>query len=101
MAATTTPTLLAAGAALQAVAPRTGLRRRIAPEAGRALEKLGHAIEYLADEFVHAGGCLTPHDARLDAMQILIAANREVYFSCPPLPGLKERLRALLPTRPS
>jgi hypothetical protein len=27
--------------------------RRISPEAGRALEILGHAIEYLIDEYVH------------------------------------------------
>jgi hypothetical protein len=64
------------------------------------LEKLGHAIDYLADEFVHAGGSLTAHDARLEAMQILIAANREIYFSCPPVPGLMERRRALLLARP-
>src|ERR1700743_2631579 len=32
-------------------------RRLISPEAGRAMEMLGHAIEYLADE--HALGCLS------------------------------------------
>ncbi len=36
-------------------------RRRISPQAGHALEILGHAIEYLADEYVHqAGPCPPP-----------------------------------------
>ena len=37
------------------VATRSVLRR-IAPRAGFALETLGHAIEYLADEYVHEFG---------------------------------------------
>ncbi len=71
-------------------------RRRIAPEAGRALEILGHAIEYLSDEFIHAGGCLSAHNAQIEAMQLLMAANREIYFACPEVPSLGERWRALL-----
>ena len=31
-------------------------KRRISPEAGHALELLGHAIEYLTDELVYEGG---------------------------------------------
>ncbi len=34
------------------------VRRRTTPEAGFALEILGHAIEYLADEYVHEAGLL-------------------------------------------
>ncbi len=71
-------------------------RRSISPEAGRALEILGHAIEYLADEFAHAGGSFSAHDARLDAMQLLMAVNRQIYFACPEVPTIGERLRALL-----
>jgi hypothetical protein len=71
-------------------------RRRIAPEAGRALEILGHAIEYLSDEFAHAGGSLSAHDAQVEAVQLLMAINRKVYFACPEIPSIGERWRALL-----
>jgi hypothetical protein len=71
-------------------------RRRIAPQAGRALEILGHAIEYLSDEFAHAGGCLSAHNAQVEAVQVLIAANRQIYFACPEIPSVSERWRAML-----
>ncbi|MGO8932398.1 MAG: hypothetical protein ACLQDA_01690 [Terracidiphilus sp.] len=71
-------------------------RRRISPEAGRALEILGHAIEYLTDEFVHAGGSLSAHNAQVKAVQLLIGVNRQIYFACPEVPNLGERWRALL-----
>jgi hypothetical protein len=71
-------------------------RRRISPEAGHALEILGHAIEYLSDEFVHSGGSLTAHDAQVEAVQLLMGINREIYFDCPIVPSLGERWRALL-----
>ncbi|MGB8029422.1 MAG: hypothetical protein WCF30_07125 [Terracidiphilus sp.] len=71
-------------------------RRRIAPQAGRALEILGHAIEYLSDEFVHAGGSLSAHNAQVEAVQLLMAVNRQIYFACPEVPSKGERWRALL-----
>jgi hypothetical protein len=71
-------------------------RRRIEPQAGRALEILGHAIEYLSDEFVHAGGSLSAHDAQVEAVQLLMAVNRQIYFACPEVPTMGERWRALL-----
>jgi len=71
-------------------------RRSISPEAGRALEILGHAIEYLADEFAHAGGSLSARDGQIEAMQLLMAMNRQVYFACPEVLTIGERLRALL-----
>jgi hypothetical protein len=70
--------------------------RRISPEAGHALEILGHAIEYLTDEFVHAGGSLSAHDAQLEAVQLLMAVNRQIYFDCPEVPTFGERWRSLL-----
>ena len=73
-------------------------RRRIDFEAGRALEVLGHAIEYLADEFVHDGTSLSPDDGRLQAIQILMAANREIYFTCPEALSVRERIRAVVPS---
>jgi hypothetical protein len=74
-------------------------RRRISPEAGRALEALGHAIEYLTDEFVHSGGSLSTHNAQMEAVQLLMAINRQVYFECPEVPSLAERWRALVHLR--
>lgn len=71
-------------------------RRRISPQSGHALEILGHAIEYLSDEFVHAGGSLNAHDGQVEAVQLLMALNRQIYFDCPEVPTLGERCRSLL-----
>lgn len=71
-------------------------RRYIAPQAGRALEILGHAIEYLTDEFVHEGGALRGDDGPIKAVQLLMALNRQVYFECPEVPTFGERCRAIL-----
>ncbi len=58
----------------------TGIRRRIGPAAGLALEKLGHAIEYLTDEFMHEESFApSGRDGRLEAIEILMAvANRSI-----------------------
>jgi hypothetical protein len=74
-------------------------RRRISPEAGHALEILGHAIEYLTDEFVRAGGSISTHDAQVEAVQMLMSLNREIYFGCPEVPTFADRVRALLHPR--
>jgi len=83
---------------VHAVATGTGsrsVRRRTTPEAGFALEILGHAIEYLADEYVHDAGFLRSihsSDPRVEAIQLLMAANRQVYFACPLAPSLYQRV---------
>ena len=71
-------------------------RRRISPEAGHALEILGHAIEYLTDEFVCAGGSFSAHDAQVEAVQLLMRLTREIYFGCPEVPTFGDRFSALL-----
>ena len=71
-------------------------RRHITPQAGRALEILGHAIEYLTDEFVHQGGVISADNGQLNAVQLLMALNRQVYYECPVVPTWTERLKALL-----
>lgn len=71
-------------------------RRRIDREAGRALEMLGHAIEYLADEYAHRGGSGSATDGDVQAIQLLMARNREVYFACPVVPTLWERISRAL-----
>jgi len=75
---------------------RLSRRRSISPLAGRALEILGHAIEYLSDEYINEGGLFSSRDPRIEAIQLLMARNREIYFECPELPTLGERLRAWL-----
>jgi hypothetical protein len=64
--------------------PRPFVRRRLSPEAGRALEILGHAIEYLADEYANDPsdkGPLGNADPRVAAIQILKGLNRALYYS--------------------
>lgn len=75
------------------------VRRRVSPQAGRALEILGHAIEYLTDEYVHAGGNFCARDPQVQAIQMLMALNRQVYFECPEVPSLMERCLGLLHLR--
>jgi hypothetical protein len=73
---------------LDGVSPFTGaesvVRRRLSQEGGRALEILGHAIEYLADEYaldVERSGVLGCADPRIEAIQMLKVLNRAVYYS--------------------
>jgi hypothetical protein len=71
-------------------------RRQITPQAGKALEKLSHAIEYLTDEFVQSGASFSATNSQLEAVQMLMALNRRVYFECPEVPTIGERLRGIL-----
>lgn len=73
--------------------------RRISPEAGHALEILGHAIEYLADEFIHAGGSFSARDPQVEAVKLLMNLSREIYSSCPEELSLADRLRAWMHPR--
>ena len=72
---------------------RQDRRRRISPQAGHALEILGHAIEYLTDELIHEQGSFSPADQRMEAVRLLMAINRQIYFECPELPPFSERCR--------
>ena len=79
---------------LCAVASR---RRYIAPQDGRALEILGHAIEYLTDEYIHhRGGGFIEQDPEVEAVRLLIERNREIYFACPEVPSWSDRLSSWL-----
>ena len=71
-------------------------RRRITPRAGQALEKLGHAIEYLTDEFLYVATPFSANNPQLEAVQLLMALNRQVYFECPVTPASGERWRTFL-----
>ena len=97
MAATTTIGFsIPASATAVSIARAGAYRRHITPRAGRALEHLAHAIEYLTDEFVHQGLAFSSRNGQLQAVQLLMAVNRQVYFECPEVPTFGERCRALL-----
>jgi hypothetical protein len=101
MAATTTTTIPGFSIPVSAQAESNvrecrNSRRHITPKAGHALEILGHAIEYMTDEFVYEDGALSARNAQLQAVQILMALNRQVYFECPEVPTIGERCRAFL-----
>ena len=87
--ATDTPVSVAAAARTS-----RNVQRQISAEAGRGLEILGHAIEYLTDEFVCEGRTIAEDNGRLGAIQILMGLNRQIYFSCPIKPTLGERFRS-------
>ncbi len=64
--------------------PQPFVRRRLSPEGGHALEILGHAIEYLADEYANDladKGPLGSADPRVAAIQVLKGLNRAIYYS--------------------
>jgi hypothetical protein len=109
--------LSGAGPALARPVSAVSMRRRrqISQEAGRGIEMLGHAIEYLADEFsldcMRLDGMDGAADAqadsklgarlgvhpRIQAIELLMARNREIYLSCPVAPTWAERLEMWLP----
>ena len=88
--------ILALESADSAVSVRPNRRRQITPEAGHALEILGHAIEYLTDEYVLRGAPFSASDGQLQAVQLLMALNRQVYYECPEVRSFGERCRAFL-----
>lgn len=98
MAATTTTgfSIPAPAQAVGAAHVNSSRRRSITPQAGHALEILGHAIDYLTDEFVHEDSAFSARNEQLQAVQLLMALNRQVYFECPELPTLGERCLALI-----
>ena len=73
--------------------------RRIGPQAGRALEILAHAIEYLSDEYIFRAHTFSASDPDVQAIQILMALNRQVYFECPRIPTFVERCKVFFRPR--
>jgi hypothetical protein len=70
-------------------------RRHITLRAARASEKLAHAIEYLADEFIRDETPPAAQSSRLEAVQLLMALKRAIYLECPEEPTLAERCQYL------
>ena len=78
---------------------KTSTRRSISPQAGRALDLLAHAIEYLADQHILRTDDFRANDPDVQAIQLLMTFNRQVYFECPLVPSFSDRLRALFNLR--
>ncbi len=68
------------------------IRRRGSAEQGRALETLGHAVEYLVDSRLRFGD---PQDAasEREAIEILMRLNRSVFSECPEVVPFGRRVR--------
>lgn len=69
-------------------------RRRIDSRAHRALRTLAHAIAYLSANPASVGSFHSNRE-RIEAVQVLMGLNRQVYMECPEAPKLRERWRAL------
>lgn len=82
--------------AMQAAAGDSDRPRSITFKASRALEILGHAIEYLSDQYFYDESILPKDNAVLEAVQLLMVRNHDVYFGCPPVRTLRERWQLFL-----
>jgi hypothetical protein len=80
------------------------LRRRPTRQQGLALEKLGHAIEYLVDSQLYLNPGATPQ-ADVEATQILMRLSREVFAECreaaPATPSILRLLHLFAPSHPA
>lgn len=70
-------------------------RRRIDPHSGRALEILGHSIDYLIDQYIQDGETFTTNSGPMQAVQLLMGLNRQIYYQCPEVPTFIERCLAI------
>jgi hypothetical protein len=52
------------------------------------------ATPSIADEFAHDGKTPNSHDPQVEAIQLLMGLNRQIYYECPVVSTLTERVRA-------
>jgi hypothetical protein len=71
----------------------TIIRRRPSPYQGRALEKIGHAVEYLIDSRA-ALICEPVTKADTEAVEILMRLSRIVFSECEEIVPVTQRLKA-------
>jgi hypothetical protein len=74
------------------------IRRRGSLEQGRALETLGHAVEYLIDSRLFDGADHNQRDEH-EAVQILMRLSRAVFAECPQVISVGRRLRTWVQDR--
>lgn len=70
---------------------RKPVRRRTNPQQGRALEVLGHAIEYLVDSRLPEGGV---SKAENQALRMLMACSRSVFEDGVEVAPVRQRVHA-------
>ena len=71
---------------LASTKPRRKLRRVMTHEEGRALEMLGHAVDYLTDQYLYEGDeseIIRMDGLSTEAAQILISARQQILQSLP------------------
>ena len=56
-------------------------------------------VDYNSDEYIFEGGKVFADDPRFQAVQLLMALNRQIYFARPVVPTLSERLFSFLRLR--
>jgi hypothetical protein len=96
MAATTITGFSIPASALAVPIAHERTNRRITLRAGRAREILAHAIEYLTNEYVQTDLSFSARNEQLEAVQLLMALNRQVYFECLETPSFSERCWTML-----
>ena len=74
------------------------VRRRGTLEQGRALESLGHAVEYLIDSSLFAAGVYNQRDEQ-EAVQILMRSSRAVFAECAEVVSMRRRMRVWVSER--
>jgi len=74
------------------------IHRHVSSDAGRALQILGHAIDYLIDEGEADGTITDPTNGRTRAVCLLMARNRQIYLACPEVPTIAQRWLSFLRT---
>lgn len=70
-------------------------RRRPTAEQGRALEMLGHALDYLVDSRMASEEEGSPL-ADQDAVRLISWCSRELFAACPEVPHVAVRMRRWL-----
>lgn len=68
------------------------LQRKTSYDAGRGLEILGHAIEYVIDESILNDKDSSYRHAQREAVELMMALDREIHSGCPIIPPFRERL---------
>jgi hypothetical protein len=82
-------------ASRRAKSTRQVLRRRPTMQQGRALELLGHAIEYLIDTQLHRStSAVAPSDVA--ANHLLMRLSREVFAECREIVPVRRKLKLRL-----
>lgn len=75
--------------------PRGGavaIRRRGTQDQGRALEALGHAVEYLVDSRLFDLGERNVRDEH-EAIQIMMRMSRAIFSECSEVVSIRKRMR--------